>query len=761
MYALALIAMFLAALGVEIDIAPDQPLPFVYVDDPLIVEIKADQDALATVLLRVQASHLERVHESRFTEVPLRAPGSHWLAVKDLPPIRGFYTAAIEVEINGVATEKTASFCRIDRRAGAIPPPVFAYNADNGEHAVIALNTVTVKTLRFDGAHPETAQRVAEARIAGFDVVIALDAGVLDAPADVAAHLANRLCPGIRRWELDPRGEPDVLTAMAGAIRDAGCKDPLAVIVPDANVFARMLEHGAGGLLRRVLLQGDSTSTAINALFRVAERAGYEAWQVNALDTSERQGDSAGLWLTRRIIENLAAGVGQTGCDAGLLRQPGNNDTLAYLNGLAHRLEDFSYAGSLSSPNDWKVFLFRKGVQWLLVTWAEGNPTERSLTVGNAADLRLTDPFNNPLPLAPVDNDTIKMTVGALPLYLTGSQGTLLGQVARFEAIRAARAFRDDPAFQPYLPVELMQLSAVIGTNPGGEGGRENFLALLQFLPMLEMRWHAGQIPKNVAVPAIATLARLARALCTVEQDRGEVFVQPLSDTLAKCAEYQSLYLTGSTGTSLAAERGDWLLSEVRRLMDEAEALSAAGAAIEGNAVASLAEWRARQLEYAAKAGPLSEIPPEETLEIPEETLEPLPDNEPEARQPDFAATGPSEEVTHVVARGENPSIIAAKYGVPVDDLLRWNGLTRQSRINIGDKLIIRRGAAAAVETPAKAPEEPAVKKVVHKVARNENPYSISKKYGVELDDFFKWNNLKRNAVLRIGQEVVVYVPNK
>ena len=41
--------------------------------------------------------------------------------------------------------------------------------------------------------------------------------------------------------------------------------------------------------------------------------------------------------------------------------------------------------------------------------------------------------------------------------------------------------------------------------------------------------------------------------------------------------------------------------------MDEAESLATGGAKIEADAVAALAEWRARGLEFAAKAGPLSD----------------------------------------------------------------------------------------------------------------------------------------------------------
>src|SRR5690606_1315463 len=108
-------------------------------------------------------------------------------------------------------------------------------------------------------------------------------------------------------------------------------------------------------------------------------------------------------------------------------------------------------------------------------------------------------------------------------------------------------------------------------------------------------------------VAALSHLADLARTLCRLEGAREASFLEPLADTLARCEEYQSLYLTGVTTTPQARLRGDWLVQEVRRLMDEAETLAAANAKIEADAVAALAEWRARGLEFATKAGPLSD----------------------------------------------------------------------------------------------------------------------------------------------------------
>ena len=105
----------------------------------------------------------------------------------------------------------------------------------------------------------------------------------------------------------------------------------------------------------------------------------------------------------------------------------------------------------------------------------------------------------------------------------------------------------------------------------------------------------------------MAELARLSRTLCRLEGARGATFIEPIQDTLARCDEFVSAYLTGATATPQARARGDWLVGEVRRLMDEVEWLLAAGAKAEADAVAALAEWRARGLEHAVKAGPLSD----------------------------------------------------------------------------------------------------------------------------------------------------------
>ena len=74
-------------------------------------------------------------------------------------------------------------------------------------------------------------------------------------------------------------------------------------------------------------------------------------------------------------------------------------------------------------------------------------------------------------------------------------------------------------------------------------------------------------------------------------------------------------------------------------------------------------------------------------------------------------------QTVHYVDAGESPAIIAKKYGVKVDDLMKMNNITDAKRIYVGEKLVIPSGqpqttqpAAAASSAPAPStPATPAV----------------------------------------------------
>lgn len=54
-------------------------------------------------------------------------------------------------------------------------------------------------------------------------------------------------------------------------------------------------------------------------------------------------------------------------------------------------------------------------------------------------------------------------------------------------------------------------------------------------------------------------------------------------------------------------------------------------------------------------------------------------------------ASAQQEKLTHVVARGQNPSTIARRYGVKVSDLYKWNGWSNRHVLHVGDEVLIFR----------------------------------------------------------------------
>lgn len=602
---IAAVLWIAAAATIAVDVSPDQPLPFVYVDDPLIVEVRADVEARATVRLSATGPEGVPPYERALPGVLLRPEGVRWCAFKDFPESRGHYTATVEVRVGEEAHVSEHAFARIDRPSRAAVLPLYARRLPD-ERGVVALSSVGVRVLRIDVLDPDAGDTAARLAGMGFRLAARIGPGFgEDGEARVEA-VAGAACGAIHRWEIDADGDAAALFRAAEAIRHAECGAPVALVVDSPKTLDALLRADGGSLAHEAVLRSDAPTPEDLAACRAAiEQAGHEDWRVHVIGRGLPAGEDAPPGaLVRRIIGNFTLGVAETGFDPALVYADGALlPAMAYLGGLAGRLADMRFSGWLdlrgvSAP------LFRSGATWFLPLWADA-PTELELAVGDAAALRLTDALGNPIRLPAFEAGRIPLTAGPSPLYLSGIRGDLPAQAARGRAALLGRRLARSEAMTQYLPALLIGVANAIAANPESDQNRERLFALLRSLPELERGWHEGAIPRDIAVPAIAQVARLARSLCTVEEYRGEPFLEPMQETLARCEEYQSLYLTGSVGGAQTHVRGDWLLNEVRRLMDEASHLAASDRRIEASGVAALAEWRARGLEHAAKAGPM------------------------------------------------------------------------------------------------------------------------------------------------------------
>ena len=609
MIATILMLALLTGSGVEVSLAPDQPVPHVYVDDPLIVEFRSDQDVVAKIDLEIKPDFAAASVKVPLDKVTLRAQGTHWCAISSAPVERGRYWVTARIDIGGQITERTVSFCRIDRPGEGKLLPVSAVLQPSSLPALHAVRDASLRGVCLDASNADLDAQLASAGTLGLQTTLMLDVR----QADVCENLAKTKGERIVRWDLTAGSEPANVATMAKALRRGGTKAPVFVVIPEAKALSALLTAGMGQHFNGVVLSGgDTNGNTIETLRGTAERAGYEGLSICAFINSDKSDTPAsGSHFFQKYLDYLSAGVSEIQVDGGLIYTGNIGAGYPYLNALARRLPDAEYVGQLPLPAPTRNVIFRVGQSWIMAIWSANEatsaaPQEVPLKLDSVSGLTLYDARNNPLPAPPIKEGQIMVSLAQEPLWISGIGGTMVSEAARNVARQAASAFIATEDFKSRLSPDAIDLVKKFASAEATGYNRLDFLNLLKMFPKIEELWHAGTLPRSMAVPAQAQLARLARTLCIVEQERGEAFVEPLQSTLGNCGQFQSQYLTSSSGTSEGRERADWIYNEVAHLMAEAEKLSAEGWTIEACGVAALAEWRARSLEFAKKAQPLS-----------------------------------------------------------------------------------------------------------------------------------------------------------
>lgn len=108
----------------------------------------------------------------------------------------------------------------------------------------------------------------------------------------------------------------------------------------------------------------------------------------------------------------------------------------------------------------------------------------------------------------------------------------------------------------------------------------------------------------------------------------------------------------------------------------------------------------------------------------------------------------------HRVRAGENLSVIAHQYGVPVKALFAANGLT-SSLIHPKQALRIPLSAGYQFAGAPPAGNDSAAGRI-HTVQRGDSLWRIARRYGVSVAELTRWNRIARDAPLHPGQELVV-----
>ncbi|MFT4202562.1 MAG: LysM peptidoglycan-binding domain-containing protein [Chitinophagaceae bacterium] len=113
----------------------------------------------------------------------------------------------------------------------------------------------------------------------------------------------------------------------------------------------------------------------------------------------------------------------------------------------------------------------------------------------------------------------------------------------------------------------------------------------------------------------------------------------------------------------------------------------------------------------------------------------------------------------HVVQTGETLSKIAKDNGTTVGDIMRFNGMNSQTKLEVGKTIkippagvhIIGRAADDSQQTITTKNTSNTNAGTTHTVVAGESLYRIAKAYGVSVADLKQWNNLTDNNI-KVGQ---------
>ena len=104
-----------------------------------------------------------------------------------------------------------------------------------------------------------------------------------------------------------------------------------------------------------------------------------------------------------------------------------------------------------------------------------------------------------------------------------------------------------------------------------------------------------------------------------------------------------------------------------------------------------------------------------------------------------------SENLTHVVSRGECLSVIAQRYDVPLKTLMEANGLV-SSKIIVGQKLTI----------PRAVPVQSQPSRIDYTVQGKDTLYAIARRFNTTVSELLRYNHLPNPDRLQIGQKITV-----
>jgi murein DD-endopeptidase MepM/ murein hydrolase activator NlpD len=113
-----------------------------------------------------------------------------------------------------------------------------------------------------------------------------------------------------------------------------------------------------------------------------------------------------------------------------------------------------------------------------------------------------------------------------------------------------------------------------------------------------------------------------------------------------------------------------------------------------------------------------------------------------------------ADEGVHTVQKGETVYSIARSFGIGSDQLMRFNGITDPTKLQVGQRLKIP-GDSPSLPQASKAGDEKAAP-IRYRVVKRDTLYSIARQHGISLNTLIEANGISNGYVLREGDMLTI-----
>ncbi len=114
------------------------------------------------------------------------------------------------------------------------------------------------------------------------------------------------------------------------------------------------------------------------------------------------------------------------------------------------------------------------------------------------------------------------------------------------------------------------------------------------------------------------------------------------------------------------------------------------------------------------------------------------------------------EGTTYTVKKGDTLYSISRRFDVPIDQLLKSNGIADPTRVKAGTEIAIPAPNTTEQSSPFNSASRQGFQMHYHVIEAGDTLYSLSRRFSVSLEQLLRANELSPEGVLKIGQRLAI-----